>query len=158
MAAQAPVAQAQQQAKPMAPQALQTLAPAVVTAVQSTWRRGMHEAGSDLNNARTPDLQRGFSSVQNAVDRLLPYHVCNTYHMSAAHKRNRCSLTSRCRLHSLHKPTARPVGMCYFHRCFYRTCNVLYMPQVFLTEEPEEADWAEHGRSQKWCSWSEMFV
>lgn len=64
--------QGQVQAKPPTPPGISA---ASIQATQAKWRHGQQEVTLDLQRVLNPDVHSGFRNIEDAVTRLLPYHV-----------------------------------------------------------------------------------
>jgi hypothetical protein len=72
----APAASAAAKAPPFA--TAPVLTPAGAAATGASWRHGVTRTGEDARRAAKPDVATPFASLEDAVSRLLPYHVFGT--------------------------------------------------------------------------------
>ena len=94
------------------------LSAAGLAATNAAWRRGVALTGEDARRALRPDMASPFTSLGDAVARLLPYHVRSAQRTLQAHG-----------------------ARCLLARC----ADVAAARQVFGAEEGDEADVDEAG-------------
>lgn len=113
---------------------------------------------SDLPRVLNPDVNSGFRSLEDAVNRLLPYHV-RFQQPLIANEAAGCSRFSSGKETSAYlilpviaqqRPSHPTIGQ-------ERVVHARLLVQVCHTEEPEESDWTDHGtqraqRSSKDCT------
>ena len=54
------------------------LTPELVTATERAWERGVAAAAADARRALAVDVSTPFASLDDAIERLLPFHVFGT--------------------------------------------------------------------------------